>query len=303
MSVSIVLDRFRRARSAGWPALLIGSLLLIGVASHRVVADDDEHGPSFDRTGDIGASTDPSPELMPLEVLQLPPSADAAVLVDVERNQLYVYRTDGEQLVLRDRIYVAIGKAGAGKGREGDERTPLGVYFVSAHLPGRKLPSIYGNGALTISYPNAWDRRQGRTGSGTWLHGTDKDDRTLLPRSSRGCLTLLNEDFDAVLAGSRLPAHAGGGQPQPAMDRPRAVARGSAGVDDRGRGLPHCLGGARYREISVALPSRLSLDRGSGPACLAGPQTTGQRGVSASSTCSSPTSVSTPTQRSPTCTW
>ena len=94
--------------------------------------------------------------------------------------------------------FVAVGKNGIDKSREGDEKTPVGIYFVSSYIPGSNLPAIYGVGAFPITYPNAWDRRLGRTGSGIWIHGTDKDEDSLEPQSSRGCLTLHNGDFQTM---------------------------------------------------------------------------------------------------------
>ena len=61
------------------------------------------------------------------------------------------------------------------------------------------LPKIYGAGAFPISYPNDWDRFRRRSGSGIWIHGTDKDDGELPPQSSRGCLTLHNNGFEALV--------------------------------------------------------------------------------------------------------
>ncbi|REJ74177.1 MAG: hypothetical protein DWQ36_23450 [Acidobacteria bacterium] len=150
--------------------------------------------------------------LLPLHVLSLPAAgrqdAPAALLFATEDNQLVrilpgdpsreIATGGGELTALPGEIYVAIGKAGADKVREGDEKTPIGVYWVRDFIPGSRLPEIYGEGAYPISYPNLWDRRLGRTGSGIWIHGTDKADDELLPRSSRGCLTLRNRDFRAL---------------------------------------------------------------------------------------------------------
>jgi murein L,D-transpeptidase YafK len=61
-----------------------------------------------------------------------------------------------------------------------------------------KLPELYGSGALTLDYPNHWDRRLKRTGSGIWLHGVPRDTYSRTPRSSRGCVTVSNFIFDAL---------------------------------------------------------------------------------------------------------
>ena len=131
----------------------------------------------------------------PANLLQLPKSVTSALVFDLHDNRMHIFDGHGKQAERVGDFFVAVGKQGLEKRAEGDEKTPLGIYFVSSYIPGEKLPAIYGEGAFPIDYPNAWDRRLGRTGSGIWIHGTDKDEKTLLPQSSRGCLTLRNADF------------------------------------------------------------------------------------------------------------
>ena len=94
--------------------------------------------------------------------------------------------------------YITIGKNGIDKVREGDKKTPLGVYQVTGNLPTSKVGDFYGTGAYPISYPNEWDRRQGRDGHGIWLHGTPKDTYSRPPRATDGCVVLTNEDLTAI---------------------------------------------------------------------------------------------------------
>ncbi len=146
------------------------------------------------------AATSPSRRrgLHPSNLFQLPPSVGGALVFDLQANRMHIFEaTVGETTPIGD-YFVAVGKNGIDKSREGDEKTPIGIYFVSSYIPGATLPAIYGVGAFPITYPNAWDRRLGRTGSGIWIHGTDKDEASLLPQSSRGCLTLRNGDFLAM---------------------------------------------------------------------------------------------------------
>jgi murein L,D-transpeptidase YafK len=94
--------------------------------------------------------------------------------------------------------YVTLGKNGIDKTREGDQKTPVGVYYVTANLPRSKLTDFYGSGAFPISYPNEWDRRMGRNGHGIWLHGVPSDVYSRPPRASDGCIVLANADLDSV---------------------------------------------------------------------------------------------------------
>src|SRR5205085_7112581 len=89
-------------------------------------------------------------------------------------------------------------KNGTDKNREGDQKTPLGVYYVTSSIPRQKLSDFYGTAAFPISYPNEWDRRQGRNGFGIWLHGTPSDTYSRPPRASDGCVVLTNSDLDHI---------------------------------------------------------------------------------------------------------
>ncbi len=74
----------------------------------------------------------------------------------------------------------------------------MGVYYITGRLPGARLPDFYGIGALPINYPNEWDRVNGRSGSGIWLHGTPHDSFMRPPLSSDGCVVLSNPDLHKI---------------------------------------------------------------------------------------------------------
>ena len=136
----------------------------------------------------------------PDSILHLPEEVPAAIVVDLDRNRLFLFERRGQSGLVRTRdFYVSIGKGGIDKQREGDDKTPVGVYRVSGFLPESTLPDMYGDGALPLDYPNGWDRRRGRSGSGIWIHGTDFDRYSRPPLSSEGCVTLANEDFRALM--------------------------------------------------------------------------------------------------------
>jgi murein L,D-transpeptidase YafK len=143
--------------------------------------------------------------LVPRYVVQMQPEQRHALVVDTARSTLYVFENrNGEAGYVTD-YYISIGKNGIDKFREGDNKTPLGVYHVTGRLSREKLNSTYGKlaeqygvGALPISYPNEWDRREGRNGFGIWLHGVPFDTYSRPPRASNGCVALTNEDFTAI---------------------------------------------------------------------------------------------------------
>lgn len=140
----------------------------------------------------------PRSDAVPRYLLQMQSDQKYAIVVDTEKARLYVYRNDaGTPRFVAD-YYVTHGKLGTDKVREGDKKTPVGVYHVTASLPRSKLTDFYGSGAFPISYPNEWDRRHGRNGHGIWLHGTPSDTFSRPPKASDGCVVLANKDLDAL---------------------------------------------------------------------------------------------------------
>jgi murein L,D-transpeptidase YafK len=140
----------------------------------------------------------PPKDYVPKYLLQLQQQQRYAVVVDTASSTLYLFENhDGTPRYLTD-YYITVGKNGTNKLREGDKKTPLGVYHVTSELPRDKLDAFYGSGAFPISYPNEWDARQGRNGHGIWLHGTPRDTYSRPPRASDGCVVLANEDLDEL---------------------------------------------------------------------------------------------------------
>ena len=142
----------------------------------------------------------PDPNMIPRVILQMRDDQKKILLVDAKRSRLYVYERSNDQLKLVSDYYVSQGKLGVEKFKEGDQKTPLGVYYITARLAGAKLPDFYGPGALPINYPNEWDKANGRSGSGIWLHGVPSDSYSRPPLSSDGCVVLTNADLKELSA-------------------------------------------------------------------------------------------------------
>ena len=138
---------------------------------------------------------------VPRYLLQMRPDQKHAIVVDTQKSRLYLYQNDasagGRPRFVAD-YYISQGKLGAEKQREGDKKTPVGVYHVTSSLDPKKVGVFYGTGAFPINYPNEWDRRQGRNGHGIWLHGTPPDTYSRPPKASDGCVVLANADLDAL---------------------------------------------------------------------------------------------------------
>ena len=138
----------------------------------------------------------PPVDAMPVPVLQLAPSQQHVLLVDTSRSRLFVYANDrGRPRYVTD-FYISLGQNGVEKSREGDQKTPLGVYRILSLR--EKLPDFYGPGAFPIDYPNDWDKMNGRKGHGIWLHGTPSATYARPPWATDGCVVLTNDDLSKL---------------------------------------------------------------------------------------------------------
>ena len=141
----------------------------------------------------------PAQNMVPRYLLRVAPQTRNAIVIDAGRSRVYVFENANGGFRMVDDYYTTIGKRGFAKEREGDKKTPIGVYRVVSYIPGKKLPDLYGWGAFPIDYPNEWDRLRGRTGYGIWLHGVPSDTYARAPQASDGCVALANPDI-AVLS-------------------------------------------------------------------------------------------------------
>lgn len=132
---------------------------------------------------------------VPAEFLQLSPRNKHAIAIDASRARLYLFENRANGMALVADYYITVGKLGLEKQVEGDQRTPLGVYFITSQLDPKSLKDFYGAGALPINYPNMLDLKRGKTGGGIWLHGTPPGQFARAPLASDGCVVLANPDL------------------------------------------------------------------------------------------------------------
>ena len=132
---------------------------------------------------------------IPAVISRLDDSYQYAIVVDLNQSRLFVYDNYQDYPQQVADFFVSMGRGGPEKQKQGDLRTPLGVYFVQSYIPPQKLADKYGSGAYPINYPNAWDDFNGRTGYGIWLHGTRSGTYNRPPLASEGCVVLPNNDL------------------------------------------------------------------------------------------------------------
>ena len=145
--------------------------------------------------GDEPAVVMVAPSRVPAWLIDVPPTVTDILVAETGAARMHRFVRSRDGIVEMDQRYMSIGTNGAGKERAWDRRTPLGVYFITDRLDTSKLHEKYGVAAFPLDYPNAWDRINGRTGYGIWLHGVDRNSPERPPLDTDGCLALPNEEL------------------------------------------------------------------------------------------------------------
>ncbi len=141
----------------------------------------------------------PPSGFIPSQFLALSQRSKHAIAVDASQSRLYLFENSGSGLKLIADYYISLGKAGIYKSAEGDQRTPLGIYYISSNLDPKSLKDFYGAGALPLNYPNMLDTKRGNTGRGIWLHGTPPQQFSRAPLATDGCVVLANPDLEKII--------------------------------------------------------------------------------------------------------
>jgi murein L,D-transpeptidase YafK len=112
------------------------------------------------------------------------------------RATLYTLPIFPENPVPLQSFRIAIGKEKGDKLRQGDNKTPEGIYFTVAHVPEHSLiVQKYGRLALALDFPNLMDSLEEKTGYGIWLHGAGDDNRIAAENVTEGCVAFYNDDI------------------------------------------------------------------------------------------------------------
>jgi len=142
----------------------------------------------------------PQAGTVPSQLLGLSTRNKHVIAVDASKSRLYLLSNSPQGLHLVADFYISVGKSGISKYLEGDLKTPLGIYYLTTPIDPKLLAPLYGGGALPINYPNPFDLRLGKTGSGIWLHGSPPERYSRQPKSTDGCIVLANPDLQKLMA-------------------------------------------------------------------------------------------------------
>ena len=115
-----------------------------------------------------------------------------AILVEKHTQKLFLYGCAQGVVELIKSYPCSTGENSGDKRKQGDKKTPEGIYFFNQVFEDEHLEPRYGVKAFALDYPNSLDRLQKKGGRGIWLHGTNKP---LAPNDSKGCIALNNNDL------------------------------------------------------------------------------------------------------------
>ena len=111
------------------------------------------------------------------------------IVVDKFYKAMYILKQGNKKWGVIKTYPIAMGENDGRKQREGDKKTPEGLYFIVEKKVKRELDEIYGPHAFVLNYPNKRDITEGRGGSGIWVHGASEN---TVPPYSRGCISMHN---------------------------------------------------------------------------------------------------------------
>ena len=134
-----------------------------------------------------------------------------AVIVDKGASRIYLVELESGKQRLVHSADIITGAAAGAKTKQGDLKTPEGVYYIVSYMNSEKMhalygsyAAIYGSGAFPLNYPNPVDRIYKYTGYGVWMHGLNPEGHK---PATEGCVAMENVDFDrfAPLLAPKMP--------------------------------------------------------------------------------------------------
>ncbi len=122
---------------------------------------------------------------------------DICLYANKATKTLTVFKAINSKWTIAQTFFIGTGANGGRKMSAGDKKTPLGLYYIVERKDQQSLAKIYGPLAYVLSYPNADDRANKRTGEGIWIHGTTDD---TVPFQTKGCIELRNSNLKKLAA-------------------------------------------------------------------------------------------------------
>lgn len=132
------------------------------------------------------------------------PPARTLLLVDKKTNAIHWAEIIAGHYQIRKSFHATLGKVLGDKEREGDLKTPEGIYIFKQKLMFPALKPKFGKMAFCLNYPNPYDQFVGRTGFDIMLHATNEPERLKQNYDSKGCVVIKDEEIEEVASSIRL---------------------------------------------------------------------------------------------------
>jgi len=128
------------------------------------------------------------------DIVDMEWSPQRFVAVD-KRAQSFALMTRQSPLKVLQAIPCATGQELGDKFKEGDLKTPEGVYFITRRKSTGLNYELYGDLAFPLNFPNPADVLRRKSGHGIWIHGRG---HALIPFETQGCVALSTPDIHRV---------------------------------------------------------------------------------------------------------
>ena len=145
-----------------------------------------------------------------------PSAPELFLAIDKDRQKLFILSNKSPLQKLKE-FSCSTGQVRGDKQKQGDRKTPEGIYFLEKRLTRGLNYDLYGKLAFTLNYPNPVDRIKGKTGYGIWIHGRG---HKITEFETKGCVALNMSDITALEHGIIL------------QKTPVAIARKASWRDD-----------------------------------------------------------------------
>lgn len=121
------------------------------------------------------------------EACMAQPAPKFFYVADKSRKLLFQMEEKGGTPAVAREFECIHGRVEGDKQKEGDLKTPEGVYFITKVITQKLDYMEYGPYAVALNYPNPADRLRKKTGSGIWLHSKGQK---ITGITTRGCLAI-----------------------------------------------------------------------------------------------------------------
>ena len=136
-------------------------------------------------------------------------NGDTVILIGKNDGLLKTVKRENNKYSDISEFFISHGQKNGSKIKEGDNKTPEGVYFATGIMTKNDLredlpKEIYGTYAIPLNYPNPIDKKRGNSGHGIWLHGTDSEEKLSGKNITKGCIIMENSNINQLVNNIRV---------------------------------------------------------------------------------------------------